>query len=46
MILYCACPPEQSHAAYQFLRDQGHRNISVIEDGFSGWLKQGFPLER
>jgi len=46
VVLYCACSPEESHAAYQFLRDQGYRNISVMEDGFLGWVKGGYPLER
>lgn len=46
VILYCACPPEQLHAAYQFLRDQGYRNISVLEDGFLGWIKREYQVER
>lgn len=46
VILYCACPPPEAQAAYQFLRDQGYRNINVMEEGFSGWMKLGYPLER
>jgi len=46
VVLYCACPPEEIQAAYQFLRDQGYRNISVMEEGFPGWAKQGYPVER
>lgn len=46
MILYCACPLYEVQAAYQFLRDQGYRNISVMEEGFPGWVKLGYPLER
>lgn len=46
VILYCACPPEEIQTAYQFLRDQGYRNISVMEEGFPGWAKRGYPLER
>ena len=46
VILYCACPLEEIQTAYQFLRDQGYRNIAVIEDGFLGWAKRGYPLER
>ena len=46
VILYCACPPLEVQAAYQFLRDQGYRNTSVMEDGFPGWVKLGYPVER
>ncbi len=46
VILYCACPLEEVQAAYQFLRDQGYRNISVMEEGFPGWVKRGYPVER
>lgn len=46
VILYCACPSEEVQAAYRFLRDQGYRNLSILEDGFSGWVKRGYPLER
>lgn len=46
VILYCDCLPEEIQAAYQFLRDQGYRNISVMDEGFPGWVKRGYPLER
>ncbi len=46
VILYCDCSTEQIQAAYQFLRDQGYRNISVMEEGFPGWVKRGYPVER
>ncbi len=46
VVLYCACPSEEIQAAYQFLRDQGYRNISVMEEGFTGWAKRGYPVER
>lgn len=46
VILYCDCVPEELHAAYRFLRDQGYRNIMVMEEGFPGWAKRGYPLER
>lgn len=46
VILYCACPPEEVQAAYQFLRDQGYRNISVLQEGFPGWVRRGYPVER
>lgn len=43
--IYCACSPLESQAAYRFLRDQGYRNDSVMEEGFPGWAKRGYPLE-
>lgn len=45
VILYCACTPLEIQAAYQFLRDQGYRNVSVMEERFPGWVKRGYPLE-
>ena len=46
VILYCACPLEEVQAAFQFLGDQGHRNISVMVDGFPDWVKKGYKVER
>lgn len=46
VILYCDCLPEEIQAAYRFLRDQGYRNVSVMEEGFPGWVKRGYPVER
>jgi rhodanese-related sulfurtransferase len=31
--------------AYAILRDRGWRNVGVIEDGFAGWSRRGFPVE-
>jgi rhodanese-related sulfurtransferase len=33
-------------AAYRFLSGEGYRNVSVMEEGFPGWVKRGYPLER
>lgn len=46
VMLYCACPPEEIGAAFQFLWNQGYRNISVVEEGFPGWVRRGYPVER
>jgi len=46
VILYCACPPEEIQAGYQYLRDQGYRNLSVMEEGLPGWVKRGYAVER
>jgi rhodanese-related sulfurtransferase len=45
VVLYCACGPMEVQAAYQFLRDLGYRDVSVLEEGFAGWAKRGYPLE-
>lgn len=46
VVLYCACPAEELQAAYRFLRDRGYRNVSILEEGFAGWVRRGYPLER
>jgi ArsR family transcriptional regulator len=46
VVLYCACPPEELTAAFRFLSDEGYRNVRVLEDGFPGWVRHGYPLER
>ena len=46
-ILYCSCQPGGGEEAYtyQLLRDKGYRNVSVMEEGFSGWVKRKYPVE-
>ena len=46
VILYCACPLKEVQPSYQFLWDKGYRNISVLDEGFPGWIKRGYPVER
>jgi len=46
VILYGACPFDEASTAYQILRDLGYRNISVMEEGFAGWTKRGYQIER
>lgn len=46
VVLYCGCPPgkvEEAYA-YQLLRDNGYRNVSVLAEGFEGWGQRGYPL--
>ena len=47
VVLYCGCPPAGADESYSYLylRDQGHRNVSVMEAGFSNWVKQKYPTE-
>lgn len=46
VILYSTSPFEEVQAAYQFLRDQGYRNVSILGEGFPDWLKRGYPVEK
>jgi rhodanese-related sulfurtransferase len=47
VILYCDCPQNVIvQDAYQVLKDDhGYRNISIMPEGFKGWLKRKFPTE-
>jgi rhodanese-related sulfurtransferase len=44
VVLYAATP-EEAAAAYQALRDAGHRNVMVLAGGLPAWVRLGFPLE-
>ena len=44
VVLY-ADAPEEGNAAFAALRLRGHRNMTVLEDGFAGWSRRGFPVE-
>ncbi len=46
VVLYCSCGPgniEEGYS-YQILREQGYRNISVLEGGMTEWLRLGYPV--
>jgi rhodanese-related sulfurtransferase len=47
VIVYCSCPPGGVDEAYSYLalRGKGYRNVSVLQDGFSGWLQRNLPTE-
>ena len=45
VILYCDCPPKEIDSAYLSLENKGYRNLSVMEEGFSGWVKRKYPVE-
>ncbi|HWP56851.1 MAG TPA: rhodanese-like domain-containing protein [Candidatus Acidoferrales bacterium] len=45
VILYCGCRPGDDSYAYFLLRDNGYRNLAVLDDGFEGWLRRKFPVE-
>lgn len=46
VILYCDCPIEELKAAFRFVAAEGYRNVSVLSEGFRGWAKRGYPVER
>src|SRR5262245_4431935 len=45
VILYCSCRPGDDSFSYFLLRDNDYTNVSVIDDGFDGWVKRKFPVE-
>jgi len=47
VILYCSCPPGGVDEAYAYLtlRGKGYRNVSLLDEGFSGWVKRRYPTE-
>ncbi|HEY3304486.1 MAG TPA: rhodanese-like domain-containing protein [Candidatus Binatia bacterium] len=45
VIIYCDCPAKEIDAAYAFLEAKGYRNVSVMEEGFAGWVKRKYPVE-
>jgi len=46
VILYCDCTATELQDPYRFLWEQGYRNLSVLQDGFAGWMMRGYPIER
>jgi rhodanese-related sulfurtransferase len=46
IIIYCDCKPGGDDAeAFFLLRDNGYRNVAVMEEGFAGWVKRKLPVE-
>jgi rhodanese-related sulfurtransferase len=46
VVLYCDCPIEELKAAFRFVVAEGYRNVGVLSEGFRGWLKRGYAVER
>jgi rhodanese-related sulfurtransferase len=44
VVLY-AGTPEEAAAAYQALRDAGHRNVMLLAGGLPAWVRLGYPVE-
>lgn len=46
IVVYCACRAGSEDAdAFFLLRDNGYRNVAVMEEGFPGWLQRKYPIE-
>lgn len=47
IVLFCACPNEATAARLALLlRNQGITRIRPLAEGYDGWRKRGFPMER
>ena len=45
VVLYCDCKTYDIADRAVFLEYRGYRNIFVMPDGYSGWVKRGYPIE-
>jgi hydroxyacylglutathione hydrolase len=45
VVLYCDCKPYDVADRAVFLEYRGYRNIFVMPEGYTGWVKRGYPLE-
>jgi rhodanese-related sulfurtransferase len=46
VVLYCDCKHAEVADRAIFLEYRGNRNIFVMPEGFAGWVRRGFPLEK
>lgn len=46
VILYCDCKPYDMADRAVFLEYRGYRNIFIMPEGYAGWVKRGYPLEK
>ena len=45
VVLYCDCKPYDIADRAVFLEYRGYRNIFIMPEGYSGWIKRGYPIE-
>lgn len=45
VILYCDCKPYDIADRAVFLEYRGYRNIFIMPEGYTGWVKRGYPLD-
>ena len=46
VVLYCDCKTYDVADRAVFLEYRGYRNIFIMPEGYSGWVKRGYPLEK
>ena len=46
VILYCDCKPYDVADRAVFLEYRGFRNIFIMPEGYVGWVKKGYPLDK
>lgn len=45
VVLYCDCKVYDIADRAVFLEYRGYRNIFIMPEGYSGWVKRGYPLD-
>jgi rhodanese-related sulfurtransferase len=45
VVLYCDCKTYDIADRAVFLEYRGYRNVFVMPEGYSGWVKRGYPIE-
>ena len=45
VVLYCDCKTYDIADRAVFLEYRGYGNIFVMPEGYSGWVKRGYPIE-
>jgi rhodanese-related sulfurtransferase len=45
VVLYCDCQKHESGDKAVFLKSQGYRNISIMLEDYTEWVKRGYPVE-
>ena len=48
VVLYCPCPQGDRDESFAFLwlRNEGYRNISFLDGGYTEWVKRGYPIQK
>jgi rhodanese-related sulfurtransferase len=46
VVLYCDCKHAEVADRAIFLEYRGNRNIFVMPEGYAGWVRRGYPLEK
>jgi cytochrome c oxidase cbb3-type subunit 3/ubiquinol-cytochrome c reductase cytochrome c subunit len=45
IITYCSCPHSESGIVAEYMREQGHEDVAVLDEGFLYWRDQGYPTQ-